>query len=221
VYSDAELAALAEVLVDSEVALVVDEIYARISYVPVGRWLRAAPQLADRSRIVDGVSKAYAMTGWRLGWLVGPPALMELASAMQSHLTSHPSSITQRAATFALESHDNVEGIVDEMVGVFRQRRDAILSGLSTIDGVECAPPDGAFYVFPDVRGLFGRRLGANGRSVSSSAELAAYLLDEAKVVTVPGEAFGTPGFVRLSYALSMEQLQEGVARLQAALRPA
>jgi aspartate aminotransferase len=219
VYSDAELAALGEVLAESDVAAIVDEIYARISYVPVGRWLRAAPQLADRSLIVDGVSKAYAMTGWRLGWLVGPPELMQTASALQSHLTSHPSSITQRAAQFALENNAAVERNVDEMVGIFRQRRDAIVAGLSAIDGVVCAEPEGAFYVFPDVRGLYDRPLGPNGRIVHSAAELSAYLLDEALVVTVPGEAFGTPGFIRLSYALGMDQLQEGVGRLQTALR--
>src|SRR5438477_5674344 len=219
VYSDAELAALAEVLAEADMAAVVDEIYARISYVPVGRWLRAAPQLADRSMIVDGVSKAYAMTGWRLGWLVGPPALIEMASALQSHLTSHPSSVTQRAATYALESHAAVEVAVDEMVGIFRQRRDAIVTGLSSIDGLALDPPDGAFYVFPDVRGLFGRPLGAKERVVNSSAELSAYLLDEALVVTVPGEAFGTPGFLRFSYALGMDQLQEGMARLTTSLR--
>jgi aspartate aminotransferase len=219
VYSDTELAALAQVLGESELAVVVDEIYARISYVPVGRWLRAAPHLADRSLIVDGVSKAYAMTGWRLGWLVGPPDLMETASALQSHLTSHPSSITQRAATFALESNAAVEQTVDEMVGIFRERRDAIVAGLSAIQGVECSQPDGAFYVFPDVRGLFGRPLGPKGRVVNSAAELSAYLLDEALVVTVPGEAFGMPGFIRLSYALAMDQLHEGLDRLQSALR--
>jgi aspartate/methionine/tyrosine aminotransferase len=104
------------------------------------------------------------------------------------------------------------------MVGVFRQRRDAIVAGLSAIDGVECSEPEGAFYVFPDVRGLFGRSLGAHGRIVSSSNELAAYLLDEALVATVPGEAFGTPGFIRLSYALGMDQLLEGVQRIQSAL---
>jgi aspartate aminotransferase len=219
VYSDSELAALAEVLAEREVAAVVDEIYARISYVPVGRWLRAAPWLADRSFIVDGVSKAYAMTGWRLGWLVGPPDLMQMASAIQSHLTSHPSSVTQRAAAFALAGDTEVEATVDRMVGTFRERRDAIVAGLRSIPGLQCDLPDGAFYVFPDVRGLLGRPLGARGRVVQSSAELSAYLLDEALVVTVPGEAFGTPGFVRLSYALSMDQLQEGIARLQDALR--
>ncbi|MCA1645606.1 MAG: pyridoxal phosphate-dependent aminotransferase [Chloroflexi bacterium] len=218
VYNDAELAALAEVLAEADIAVVVDEIYARISYVPVGRWLRAAPHLADRSLIVDGVSKAYAMTGWRLGWLVGPPDVMETASALQSHLTSHPSSITQRAAQFALESNQAVEKEVDQMVGIFRERRDAIVAGLSAIDGMVCPEPEGAFYVFPDVRGLFGRPLGPNRRVVNSANELAAYLLDEVLVVTVPGEAFGTPGFVRLSYALGMDQLQEGVQRLQAAL---
>jgi aspartate aminotransferase len=219
VYSDAELAALAEVLADTDVAMIVDEVYARISYVPVGRWLRAAPQMADRSFIVDGVSKAYAMTGWRLGWLLGPPALMEMASAVQSHLTSHPSSITQRAAIHALQSSPDVESTIDGMVSTFRDRRDAIVAGLSAIDGVECTLPEGAFYVFPDVRGLFGRPLGDKGRVVNSSNELAAYLLDDALVVTVPGEAFGTPGFLRFSYALSMDDLNEGVARLRSALR--
>jgi aspartate aminotransferase len=219
VYSDAELGALADVLAESDVAVLVDEIYARISYVPVGRWLRAAPQLAERSLIVDGVSKAYAMTGWRLGWLVGPQDLIATASAVQSHLTSHPSSITQRASIFALQNDATVEHEVDEMVSTFRERRDAIVAGLSAIDGLVCSEPEGAFYVFPDVRGLFGRPLGPNGRLVSSSNELAAYLLEEALVVTVPGEAFGMPGFVRFSYALAMDQLQEGVARVQAALR--
>jgi len=164
------------------------------------------------------VSKAYAMTGWRLGWLVGPPDLMETASALQSHLTSHPSSITQRAAQFALESNLAVEEEVDQMVGIFRQRRDAIVAGLSAIDGVECSEPEGAFYAFPDVRGLFGRPLGPHGQVVNSSNELAAYLLDKALVATVPGEAFGTPGFIRLSYALGMDQLLEGVQRIQTAL---
>jgi aspartate aminotransferase len=219
VYTDAELAALAEVIGDRELAIVVDEIYARISYVPVGRWLRAAPQMADRSFIVDGVSKAYAMTGWRLGWLVGPLELMEMASAVQSHLTSHPSSVTQRAATFALDGDGAVERTVDAMVGTFRERRDAIVAGLSAIDGMLCPEPEGAFYVFPDVRGLFGRKLGPKGRVVNSSSELSAYLLDDALVVTVPGEAFGTPGFIRFSYALNMDQLKEGVARVQEALK--
>jgi aspartate aminotransferase len=218
VYSDSELAALAEVLVEHDIAVVVDEIYARISYVPVGRWLRAAPQMADRSLIVDGVSKAYAMTGWRLGWLVGPLDLIQTASALQSHLTSHPSSITQRAAQFALENNLAVESSVDEMVGIFRQRRDAIVAGLSAIDGLVCPEPEGAFYVFPDVRGLLNRPLGPRGQVVRSSNELCAYALDEALVAMVPGEAFGTPGFVRLSYALALDQLQEGVARLQKAL---
>jgi aspartate aminotransferase len=219
VYSDGELAALAEVLAETDVTVVVDEIYARISYVPVGRWLRSAPHLADRSLIVDGVSKAYAMTGWRLGWLVGPRELVEAASAVQSHLSSHPSSITQKAATFALQHAASIEPDVDAMVRTFRQRRDAIVAGLSAIDGMVCPEPDGAFYVFPDVRGLFGRPLGPTGRVVSSAEALAAYLLEDALVVTVPGEAFGMPGFVRFSYALGMDQLQEGVARVQSALR--
>ena len=219
VYSDAELAALAEVLSETDVAVIVDEVYARISYVPVGRWLRAAPHMADRTFIVDGVSKAYAMTGWRLGWLAGPPELMEIASAVQSHLTSHPSSVTQRAAAYALEGHSNVEATIDSMVATFRERRDAIVAGLAPIDGVQCSLPEGAFYVFPDVRGVFGRRLGPQGHVVNSSNELAAYLLNDALVATVPGEAFGMPGYLRFSYALAMDQLSEGVTRVQQALR--
>jgi aspartate aminotransferase len=218
VYSDRELAALAEVVAETDVAVMIDEIYARISYVPVGRWLRAAPQLADRTLIVDGVSKAYAMTGWRLGWLVGPKPIVEAATALQSHLTSHPSSITQRAAVFALHENAEVERTVDEMVATFRQRRDAIVAGLSRIEGLVCSEPEGAFYVFPDVRGLFGQRLGPNARVVQSASELCEYLLDDALVTVVPGEAFGTPGFVRLSYALAMDQLEEGVERIQRAL---
>jgi aspartate aminotransferase len=218
VYSDAELAALAEVLAETDTAVLIDEIYARISYVPVGRWLRAAPQMADRTLIVDGVSKAYAMTGWRLGWLVGPQDLIESASAVQSHLTSHPSSITQRAAIFALQNNASVESTVDEMVGIFRQRRDAIVAGLSAIEGMQCSEPEGAFYVFPDVRGLYGRPLGPKGHVVNSANELCAYLLEEALVVAVPGEAFGMPGFVRFSYALGMDELQQGVERLHTAL---
>jgi aspartate aminotransferase len=214
VYSDGELGALAAVLRDNRVGVIVDEIYARISYMPVGRWLRAAPDLADQTLIVDGVSKAYAMTGWRLGWLVGAPAIMQAAAAVQSHLTSHPSTITQRAALHALRSDPAVETAVDEMVHTFRQRRDAIVSALTGVAGLSCPVPDGAFYVFPDVRGLLGRPLGPKGCVVRSSQELATYLLDEALVSTVPGEAFGTPGFVRLSYALGMDQLHEGARRI-------
>jgi aspartate aminotransferase len=218
VYSDAELGALARVVAEAGLVAIVDEIYARISYVPVGRWLRAAPDLADHSLIVDGVSKAYAMTGWRLGWLVGPQPLVEAAAAIQSHLTSHPSSITQRAALFALHQDPHVEATVDDMVRTFRQRRDAIVEELSRVEGFDCPTPEGAFYVFPDARALLNRPLGPKGRVVTSTIDLSAYLLDEALVNTVPGEAFGTPGFVRLSYALGMDELREGVHRIAAAV---
>jgi aspartate aminotransferase len=219
VYSDAELAALARVVGEAGLVAIVDEIYARISYVPVGRWLRAAPDVADHSLIVDGVSKAYAMTGWRLGWLVGPEPIIQAAAAIQSHLTSHPSSITQRAALFALHQNPQVEATVDEMVRTFRQRRDAIVEELSRVPGFDCPTPEGAFYVFPDARGLLNRPLGPKGRVVASTVDLSAYLLDEALVNTVPGEAFGTPGFVRFSYALGMDDLREGIHRIAAALQ--
>jgi aspartate aminotransferase len=219
VYTDAELAGLASVVAEAGLVAIVDEIYARISYVPVGSWLRAAPDLADHSLIIDGVSKAYAMTGWRLGWLIGPQPIVQAAAAIQSHLTSHPSSITQRAALFALQQNPQVEATVDEMVRVFRQRRDAIVEELSRVPGFDCPTPEGAFYVFPDARGLLNRPLGPNGRVVTSTIELSAYLLDEALVNTVPGEAFGTPGFVRFSYALGMDDLREGIHRIAAAVQ--
>jgi aspartate/methionine/tyrosine aminotransferase len=142
------------------------------------------------------------------------------ASAIQSHLSSHPSSVSQRAAVYALGNDASVESTIGEMVRTFRQRRDAICLGLNAIDGVSCPVPDGAFYVFPDVRGLFGRPLGDRGTVVQSSNELAAYLLDEALVSAVPGEAFGVPGFIRFSYALSMDELNEGVQRMQRTLAP-
>lgn len=219
VYSDADLAALADVVRDvGTLGMLVDEIYARISYVPVGRWLRVAPDLADRTLIVDGVSKAYAMTGWRLGWLVGPRPIVAAAGAIQSHLTSHPSSITQRAALLAISNEPRVESAVQDMVRTFRERREAIVRGLAGIPGLVCPMPDGAFYVYPDVRGLFGRPLGPKGTVVHSSQDLSAYLLDDALVSIVPGEAFGTPGFLRLSYALGMDQLTTGVERIRRAL---
>jgi aspartate aminotransferase len=218
VYSDSELAALADVLASSEAAVVIDEIYARISYVPVGRWLRAAPQFADRTLIVDGVSKAYAMTGWRLGWLVGPQQIIGAASAIQSHLTSHPAAVSQKAAQYALGAGTTVEAEVDRMVRTFKQRRDAICAGLNAIDGVVCPVPDGSFYVFADVRGVLDRPIGEQGVVLTSSDEVAAYLLDSVLVSAVPGEAFGVPGFIRFSYALSMDELHEGVARIQRAL---
>jgi aspartate aminotransferase len=218
VYSEKELAALADALKDTQVGVMVDEIYARISYVPVGRWLRAAPQMESRTLIVDGVSKAYAMTGWRLGWILGPQPVISAINALQSHLTSHPSSISQRAAIHALSGDPEVERVVDGMVKTFRERRDAIVKELQGIDGLSCPVPDGAFYVYPDVRGLLGRPLGKRGLVCSSSAEVAEYLLEEALVSIVPGEAFGTPGFLRMSYALSMEELREGCARVREAL---
>ncbi len=143
VYTDGELAALAEVLAESQAGVLIDEIYARISYVPVGRWLRAVPDFAPRTLIVDGVSKAYAMTGWRLGWLVGPQPVIAAASAIQSHLSSHPSSVSQRAAVYALGTDAAVESTIGEMVRTFKQRRDAICAGLNAIDGVSCPVPDG------------------------------------------------------------------------------
>jgi aspartate aminotransferase len=218
VYSEAELRALADVIRDTDAYVMVDEIYARISYVPVGRWLRAAPDLADRTIIIDGVSKAYAMTGWRLGWMVGPKDVVASCNALQSQLTSHPSAVSQQAALAALKHNPEVEQIVDAMVKTFRERRDAIVDGLQGIPGLTCPHPDGAFYVYPDVRGLLGRPLGESGYVAQTSKDVAAYLLDQTFTSTVPGEAFGTPGFLRLSYALSMESLQEGCARIRKAL---
>jgi aspartate aminotransferase len=216
VYSKDELADIAAWARTNKVIILSDELYDRIVFnPPYARWLRIAPDLWERTVIVNGLSKAYAMTGWRLGYAVGPEWIIKAMLKIQSHSTSHPSSITQAAALAAYTL--DLEAEIARMVTAFRERRDWIVRALNDIPGVRCLMPEGAFYVFPDFSDLLGKPL-KHGRVCHSTEELAMYLLDTVKVGIVHGEAFGAPGCARLSYAMSLEQIKEGVARIHDAL---
>ena len=174
------------------------------------------PGLADTCVIVNGVAKTYAMTGWRVGWLIGPADVIKAATNLQSHATSNVSNVAQAAAIAAVSGD---LAAVDEMKVAFDRRRQLIVAMLNEIDGVECPTPEGAFYVYPSVKALIGKTL--RGKTIGSSAELANIILDEAEVAVVPGEAFGTPGYLRLSYALSDADITEGVTRMHKLLSEA
>jgi aspartate/methionine/tyrosine aminotransferase len=160
--------------------------------------------------VVNGVAKTYAMTGWRVGWMIGPKDLVAASANLQSHATSNVANVSQRAALAAIQGDLSA---VDRMKTAFDRRRKTIVSMLNEIEGVYCPMPEGAFYAYPSVRGLLGREY--DGRVIDSSAELAEFILDTAEVAVVPGEAFGSPGYLRLSYALGDEDLIEGITRLQ------
>lgn len=215
VYTAAELRALADVLHDSQVLVISDEIYDAIVYGEYARWLKIAPEYAGRTLIVNGASKAFAMTGWRMGYIAGPPAIMEGIKGIQSHSTSHTSSVTLAAALPAYDGSAGIETEVAMMVAAFRERRDRIVALLQAIPGITLTAPDGAFYVFPDVRGLLGRPL-AQGQVCTDDDALANLLLEAAHIGVVPGSVFGAPGFLRLSYATSMAQIEEGIRRFRA-----
>ena len=198
--------------------VITDEIYEHLVYdgavaasLPV-----EVPELADRCLVLNGVAKTYAMTGWRVGWLIGPRDVVRAATNLQSHLTSNVANVSQRAAIAALTGD---LGAVLTMREAFDRRRRTMVSMLSEIDGVVCPVPQGAFYAYPSVHGVLGRTV--RGRTPSTSAELAELLLEEAEVAVVPGEAFGPSGYLRLSYALGDDDLVEGVGRIQALLAEA
>jgi len=195
--------------------VVTDEIYehlvygdARFSSMPV-----EVPDLAEQCVVVNGVAKTYAMTGWRVGWMIGPTDVVKAAGNLQSHATSNVANISQVAALAAVSG--GLEA-VDEMKIAFDRRRRLIVDMLRAIPGVECPEPEGAFYAYPSVQGVLGRTI--RGTTPATSAELAELVLEEAEVAVVPGEAFGTPGFWRLSYALGDADLIEGVERIAALL---
>lgn len=216
VYTAAELEDIAAWARTNDAIILSDELYDRIIFnPPYARWLRVAPDLCDRTVVINGLSKAYAMTGWRLGYSVGPEWIIKAMLKIQSHSNSHPTSITQAAALAAYTT--DLEGEIAKMVAAFKERRDWIVAALNAIPGVHCVMPEGAFYVFPDFSGLLGRPL-RYGRAPQTSEELALYLLDTVKVGIVHGEAFGAPGCARLSYAMSLDKIKEGVARMQDAL---
>ena len=191
--------------------VITDEIYEHLTYgdakptsIPV-----AVPELADRTVVLNGVAKTYAMTGWRVGWMIGPKDVIKAATNLQSHQTSNVSNVAQRAAIAALTGDLSA---VDEMRAAFDRRRRTMVAMLNDIPGVVCPEPTGAFYAYPSVKGVLGRQIA--GRTPQTSAELAEIILDEAEVAVVPGEAFGAPGYLRLSYALGDDDLAEGVGRI-------
>ncbi|MEV0287271.1 MULTISPECIES: pyridoxal phosphate-dependent aminotransferase [unclassified Kribbella] len=191
--------------------VITDEIYEHLTYgdtqstsIPV-----AVPELADKTVVLNGVAKTYAMTGWRVGWMIGPKDVIKAATNLQSHQTSNVCNVAQRAAIAALTGDLSA---VDEMKKAFDRRRQTMVRLLNEIPGVECPEPTGAFYAYPSVKGVLGKEI--NGRTPASSAELAEIILDEAEVAVVPGEAFGAPGYLRLSYALGDADLAEGVGRI-------
>ncbi len=209
VYTADEIRAIGRWVEDHELWVLTDEIYEHLVYdgVETGSMPVLCPYLVDNCVVVNGVAKTYAMTGWRVGWMIGPTDLVKAATNLQSHATSNVSNVAQRAAIAAVSGDLSA---VDEMKSAFDRRRQTIVSMLNEIDGVECPTPHGAFYAYPSVKGLLGGPHGAG-----TSAELAEYILEKAEVAVVPGEAFGSPGYLRLSYALGDDDLVEGITRLQ------
>ncbi|WP_205787438.1 pyridoxal phosphate-dependent aminotransferase [Specibacter cremeus] len=192
--------------------VITDEIYEHLTYdgVPFTSIATAVPELGDKVVVLNGVAKTYAMTGWRVGWMIAPVDVAKAATNMQSHATSNVANVSQMAALAAVSGPLTA---VEEMKVAFDRRRKAMVAGLNAIDGVDCPTPHGAFYAYSDVRGLLGRELA--GTRPATSAELASLILDKVEVAVVPGEAFGPSGFIRMSYALGDDDLAVGVARLQ------
>jgi aspartate aminotransferase len=212
VYSVDEIKAIGAWVEEHGLWVITDEIYEHLVYdgFETGSLPVLCPELTDNCVVVNGVAKTYAMTGWRVGWAIGPRDMIKAATNLQSHATSNVANVSQRAAIAAVSGDLTA---VDEMKLAFDRRRKLIVSMLNEIDGVVCPDPKGAFYVYPSVKGLLGRDV--DGVVPESSAELAEMILDKAEVAVVPGEAFGSPGYLRLSYALGDDDLVEGITRLQ------
>lgn len=211
VYPAAEIAAIGRWAADHGVWVIADEIYEHLVYgdnrhhsLPV-----LVPEISDTCIVVNGVAKTYAMTGWRVGWMIGPPDVVKAALALQSHTTANVCNVAQAAALAAVSGPLDA---VAEMRSHFDRRRRKMHEMLSGIDGVVCPEPQGAFYAFPDMAGVLGRALG--GTAPATTLELARVMLEQAKVAVVPGEVFGAPGGIRLSFALSDDDLVEGVGRI-------
>lgn len=211
VYTDGEIAEIGEWLLAHGLWVITDEIYQSLTYdgVRARSIVDVVPALAEQTLLVNGVAKSYAMTGWRVGWLIGPPAIAEAAITLQSHLCSNVSNVSQRAAIAALTGPQRP---AEQMLNAFARRRKLITERLAGIDGIEVPTPDGAFYAYADVRALLGRSWDQS--PVHTSLELADVLLDKIAVAAVPGEAFGPSGYLRFSYALSDEAIIEGIDRL-------
>lgn len=212
VYPPEAVEAIGRWAVQHGIWVVTDEIYEHLLYdgaqapsMPV-----LVPELADTCVVLNGVAKTYAMTGWRVGWMIGPADVVKAATNLQSHATSNVANVSQRAAIAALQG--SLEAVA-EMHAAFDRRRTTIVSMLNEVDGIDCPTPTGAFYAYPNVEALLGREIA--GRTPTTSVELAEIILDEAQVAVVPGEAFGPSGYLRLSYALGDNDLADGVGRIQ------
>jgi len=212
VYSVEQVKAIGEWALKNNIWIIADEIYEHLLYdgatapsMPV-----VVPGLADTTIIINGVAKTYAMTGWRVGWMIGPKDVIKAATNLQSHLTSNVSNVAQRAAIAAVTGD---LAAVHKMGEAFNRRRKLIVSLLNEIPGFSCPTPTGAFYVYPSVKGVLGKTI--RGKTPTTSAELATLILDEVEVAAVPGEAFGPSGYLRFSYALSDEDIVEGIGRIK------
>ncbi|KTR95246.1 aspartate aminotransferase [Microbacterium testaceum] len=212
VYTPEETAEIGRWALEHGIWVITDEIYQNLTYegVKAVSIVEAVPELAGQTILVNGVAKTYAMTGWRVGWMVGPADAMKLAGNLQSHLSSNVNNVAQIAAAAALNGPQDE---AEQFRLAFDRRRKLIVSELSRIDGVQVPNPLGAFYVYPDVQGLLNRSW--DGVTPTTSLELADLILEKAEVAVVPGEAFGPSGYLRLSYALGDDQLLEGIQRLQ------
>ncbi len=215
-YSRAELTGLADVVLESGAGVISDEIYERLVFGEnrASCFACLRPELAERTIVVSGVSKTYAMTGWRLGWAVGPGHVIKAMANLQSQETGCPSSIAQAATLAALEGD---QSCVEAMRQEFAARRDLVCRRLSAMPGIVCPTPGGAFYAFFDMSSYFGKKLA--GRPVTDSASFCQIALEAAHVNMVPGSAFGAEGFVRLSFAASRDTLDGGLDRLEALLK--
>jgi aspartate aminotransferase len=214
-YAEANLRALADVLRKHDCWIIVDEIYAELVYDGFKHVSMAqlAPDLAARIIVIDGVSKTYAMTGWRIGWTIAPKEIIQAIDLVQGQSTTNASAVAQHAAVAALTGPQNT---VEEMRKKFERRRDVMVAGLNEVPGIRCRKPEGAFYAFADCRGMYGIEHG--GKAIASDDEVAFFLLDEAHVAAVPGGAFGAPGYVRFSYATSEERIEAGLESMRRAI---
>jgi aspartate aminotransferase len=212
VYSKEEIAAIGNWAHKNDLWVITDEIYQNLVYDGAKAYsiTEVVPEMIDRTILVNGVAKSYAMTGWRLGWMTGPADAMKAAANLQSHLTSNVNNIAQKAALAALTGPQDE---VQNMLQAFDRRRKLAVSELGKIENWLAPMPEGAFYVYSDVRGLLGKTW--NGKQINTSLELCDFILEEVEVALVPGEAFGPSGYVRMSYALGDEPILEGIQRLQ------
>jgi len=215
VYTQAELVELAEVFVKKDVLAISDDIYEKILYdgISFANMATVNADMKERTVVVNGVSKSHAMTGWRIGYAAGPVEIIAAATKLQSQNTSNPTSIAQKAAVEALNGD---QAIVEAMVKEFEKRRNIMVDRLNAIPGITCMTPQGAFYVFPEIAGLLGRKYG--GKVLATSSDVAAWLLDEANVAVIPGGEFGQDDHIRLSYATSMSNIEKGLQRIRDAI---